>query len=425
MKLKPQKQVLKNGLTLVTVPVRSASVAAVLLVRVGSRDEEKDINGISHFLEHMVFKGTKKWPTSREMNQVIDSVGGVFNAFTSHEHTGFWVKLAKKHLKLGLTYLEQVVFEPLLPEAELTRERGVILEEIKMYEDNPMANVAKSFGAQIFAGSSLGQQIIGTPQNIKSLQRDQFYRHLKHWYQPKNMVLTVAGGVDNGKLGSLAEEVFSKHFASRVKFSQQPKPVKLKAGLRLKVIYKDISQAHFCLGVTTFKRGHRDRYALGVLNTVLGANSSSRLFEEIRDKRGLVYYVRSGADGFFETGYLVTQAGCDVKRVKEAIVVTRGEYAKLTQRASGVSDEELKRAKEYLKGRLALELEDSQEVAGMFGDGLLLENKLRTVEELYRGVEKVTAAQVTRVAKTIFAPKRLHLTVVGPLKGSSRFKNLL
>ena len=424
MRLKPQKKLLKNGLTLVTVPMGSASVSAVLLGRVGSRDESVSVNGMSHFLEHMVFKGTKKWPTSREMNQVIDSVGGVYNAFTSHENTGFWVKLAKKHLKLGLEYLQQAVFEPLLPADELERERGVILEEIKMYEDNPMANVAKSFVAQLYQGTTLGQQIIGTAANIRSLKRDQFYRHLKRWYQPKNMVLTVAGGID-GNVGRLATEVFNNNFTSQVKFARRVKEIKVEKTDKIRVVSKDIKQAHFCLGMTTFRRGHQDRYALAVLNTVLGANSSSRLFEEIRNKRGLVYYVRTGLNSFYETGYLVAQAGCDVKRVGEAVKVTVGEYDKMTGRVSGITDEELTRAKEYLKGRLALDLEDSQEVAGMFGEDLLMENKLRPVEELYRGVEKVTAVDVTRVAKAIFSPERLRLTVVGPFKGKNEFAKLV
>jgi predicted Zn-dependent peptidase len=423
MKWQHKEQGLKNGLSLVTVPMKTDSVSAVLMVRAGSRDEAKKINGISHFLEHMVFKATKKWPSAMAMNQVIDSVGGAYNAYTSREYTSFWVKVAKEHLKLSLEFLYQAVFQPLLPANELERERGVILEEIKMYEDNPMQKVARSFLSQVYGLTCLGQDVIGPAENIKRLKRQEFYDYLKTWYQPKNMVLAIAGGVGEG-VEKMIEEIFVGLDKSKIGFKDKPKRLSF-SQLKpvVQVVNKDIQQAHFCLGVRGLEKTNKDRYALGVLNTILGGSTSSRLWNEVREKRGLVYYVRSGAYGFFETGYLMTQAGCDVNKIEEAIKVVLGEYMKLVEKP--VLAKELKLAKEYLKGRLALGLEDSQAVAGEFGESWLLEGKVRTVEEIKQGVEAVRLADIQRVAKQIFEKKGLNLTVVGPFKAKDKFNKLL
>jgi len=423
MKWQPEEKKLSNGLEVVVAPMGSESVTVLLTVRVGSRDESKQINGLSHFVEHMVFKATKKWPSAMEMNKVIDSIGGKFNAFTSQETTGFWVKVAKKHLGLGIEFLYQAVFESLLPEIELERERGVILEEIKMRNDNPMIKVNDSFSGQIFSGTALGQQIIGTSENIKSLKKDDFVKHLDKWYQPGNMVLSIAGGVEEKDLKK-AEEILGGIQKGDVSFRDKPEKTDLTLqGLSLKVINQPIKQAHFCLGVRTFEAGNKHEYELAVLNTILGGNTSSRLWNEIREKRGLVYYVRSINSELMDTGYLYTQAGCDLKRVEEAIKVTKGEYDKIASK--GISDEELNLAKEYLLGRLSLDLEDSQDVASMGGESLLLEGKVKRVEVIIKGVKVVTKEEVRQLAGKIFSDDSLFLTVVGPFKNEERFAKLL
>jgi predicted Zn-dependent peptidase len=425
MKLQPKQDKLANGLTVVTVPMETESVAAMLEVRVGARDETKKTNGISHFLEHMVFKGTKKWPKPTDMNKVIVSVGGLVNAYTSREQTCFVVKLPKKHLKLGLEFLQQAVFAPLLPKAELEKERGVVLEEFKMYEDNPMSKVRREYDTLIYIKTPLGRHVIGEPENIRRLKREQFFACLNRWYQPKNMVLGLAGGIGR-QAREKAEAVFNNEKGGEVKFTDRPERLAFKQSRpRLKVINRDIQQAHFCLGLRTFERTNKDRYALGLLNTVLGENMSSRLFEEVREKRGLVYYVRSRVRGYFDIGDLVVQAGCDAKRAEEAVQVVKNEFFKLTNRRTGVTGDELKRAKEYAKGMIALSLEDSSQVASMFSEDLLLEGKLRTVEEIEQGIETVSQADITRVAKSIFASKRLNLAVVGPVKNKERLVSLL
>lgn len=405
---------LASGLTLLTIPMPTESVTALLLVRVGSRDESQKINGLSHFVEHMVFKGTAKWPTTQAVNQVIDSVGGVFNAFTGQEYTGFWVKVAKKHLGLGLEFLNQLIFQPKLPVVELERERGVILEEIKMRDDEPMTLVADKFVSQLYGLTQLGREVIGTAENIRQLKRPEFLKHLRKWYQPNNMVLAVAGPSPAATAGTagLVEKIFSQKANGVI--NQQKKLSFKQDKPQTQVINKKIEQAHFCLGVRTFGRVNPDRYALAVLTTILGGNTSSRLWNEIREKRGLAYYVRSSTDSFRETGYLTTQAGCATDKIGETIKLTVKEYEKISR--VSVKDKELKLAKEYLKGRLALAFEDSQTVAGEYGESLLMEGKVRTIKETVRGIEAVVREEIQKLARQIFKESQLNLTVVGKLK---------
>ena len=259
--------------------------------------------------------------------------------------------------------------------------------------------------------------IIGPPANIKAVQKADFVRHLKSWYQPQNMVLTVAGGLDQSAGGQI-KEIFGGVGAGKIT-AKRPS-VKVKGGIKTQVIKKDIQQFHFCLGLTTFERTNSDRYVLTLLNTILGGNTSSHLWEEIREKRGLVYYVHSGIDSFWDTGYLVVRAGCDVNRAEEALQVTLNELQKMSQTVSG---RELRDAQEYIKGHLALSLEDSQEVADLFGEDLLIEGKVRTVESIIQGIDQVTVGQITALAKKLLVRNRLNLTVVGPL--STRLANFL
>ncbi len=413
---------LNSGLTLISCPLPSESIGAILMVKVGSRNETRGVNGISHFFEHMPFKGTKKWPTAQAVNQVIDSRGGVFNAFTNQEQTAFWVKLAKKHLPVALEFLHQLIFQPLLPAEELERERGVILEEIKMRADDPMINVGDSFEEQIFQKSRLGQPIIGTPENIKSMKREQFFNHLNRWYRPENMVLAIAGGIGKD-VSKLAEEIFTGRRDKAEKIGRGEKYGVKQTKPDINMITKKIEQVHFCLGLRTFKRDHPDRYVLGVLKTILGGSTSSRLWNEIREKRGLAYYVRTGNDAFTDTGYLATQAGCAIDKAEEALKITIENYAYMADKL--VSPEELTLAKEYLKGRLALSWEDSQDVAGYLADDYLFEGKIRSIDELYREIDRVTAEKVLEVAKKIFDLRQLNLTVVSPLADKDKFAKLL
>lgn len=332
---------------------------------------------------------------------------------------GFGLNWPKKHLSLGLEFLEQIIFKCELPKEELERERGVILEEIKMRDDDPMVKVADSFVSQVYSATALGRDVIGTSENIKNIKQEEFFKHLKKWYRPQNMVLAVAGAV--GEVKETAEKIFGGKGDG---FINQPEKLKFKQDKpQTQVINKQIEQAHFCLGVRTFGRANPERYVLAVLTTILGGNTSSRLWNEIRENRGLAYYVRSMTDSFRETGYLTTQAGCAIDKLGETIKLTIKEYEKISQEP--VKDKELKLAKEYLKGRLALAFEDSQAVAGEYGESLLLEGRVRTLTEIYAKLEQVRADRVQQVAGKILAASQLNLTIVGPFKNQSKFARLL
>lgn len=425
------KKTLLNGLRLITVPLKGTrSVTVLVSVAAGSRYESKQLNGISHFLEHMFFKGTKKRPTAFDITSLIDSVGGVFNAHTGKESTGFYIKTAAKHLPLSLDVLTDILTSSLFNPQEIEKERGVIIEEINMREDMPMATVSEVFDALLYSPTPLGQRIIGQKENIKRIQRKDFLAYLERFYRPKNMVVTVAGECSRlrrpfiQKILSLADSrltvrgVPAGHLRRGTYSFSQTKP-------QLKLHYKKTEQAHFCLGVRAFKRIHPDRYVLAVLATILGGNMSSRLFTEVREKRGLAYYIKTDTSRFQETGHLVSQAGVDIGKIQEAIKVILNEYRKMANSEGQIANSELKKAKEFLKGRLILALEDSYGVAELYADGELLENKIRTPEEIIKGIEKVTVSDLARVAKKIFLPKNLNLAVIGPYKKEAPFLKLL
>ncbi len=433
MKFEYQVETLANKLQVISVPMQVPTVTVLVMVRVGSRQEEAKINGISHFVEHLVFKGTKKYPSALAVASAVDSVGAEFNAFTSKEYTGFYVKAASEHVGLALDILGQFMFAPLLKPQDIKRERGVIIEEINMYEDNPMRRVGDIFDQLMFAGHPLGWDVIGTKETVGRVKHGDFVGHMGKWYQPGNMVLGIAGDAQEVKSQkSKVKSLIEKYFGTGTRSTKsttgtrwgEDRFVAVQTKPQVKIIYKKTEQAHFCLGVRSLSRGHKDRYVAAVLSTILGGNMSSRLFTEVREKRGLAYYVRSGIEVFHETGHLMTQAGVTINKIEEAIEAVIREYQKISK-AGSVTQDELQKAKDYLKGKLLIDLEDSFDVASVFAEPLLLEGKVRTPEEAVAGVEKVTSEDVARLAKEIFTGDRLNLAVIGPYKESEKFEKIL
>ncbi len=432
MNFKPQIKTLSNGLRLITLNLpQSPSVTALLMVKVGSRYEKEKLAGISHFLEHMVFKGTKKYPTSFDLTSTVDAIGAEFNAFTTKEYTGFYVKSAVQHLDLALDVLSQLVFQPLLPEKEMQKEKGVIIEEINMYEDNPMVKVGIDFEILLYPDSRLGCPTIGYKKSVKAMKRSNFLNYLGQYYRPKNMILGIVGGMKKvqsanlpaGKAGCKVQNFNLNKGPTIVDRLFELQPVKFiqqKPALQFK--YKKTNQTHFCLGVRALPHGHKDRYVMAVLSTILGGNMSSRLFMEVREKRGLAYYIRSSINTYFDHGYFMTQAGTDVNKAGEAIKVILNE---LRNTHYSLRSSELKRAKEYLKGKLALSLEDSQEIASLLVEDFLLEDKIRTPKEIIEGIEKVSLSDIKRVARQIFVNQGLNLAIIGPYKDETRFAKIL
>ncbi len=426
-----QISTLANGLRVITIPMTAVpSVTVLVIVAAGSRYESKDVNGIFHFLEHMAFKGTQTRPSSLAISEIIDGIGGEFNAFTSKDHTGYYIKAHNKHLELVFDVLSDMLLNSLLAEEEIAKERGVIIEEINMYQDTPMRKVSDLYEELLYGDHPLGWEISGSVVNIKKITRADFLAYMERFYTPQNVAVTVAGSIPAGLTGSGKNpsiELSEKWLGSwqRRQSSQFIKANDNQTKPGLLVRYKKTEQAHLCIGVRAYALASPKRYALAVLSAILGGGMSSRLFIEVREKRGLAYYVRSSGEQYHDVGHFVTQAGVDVKRITDAIAVIIGQYQGIANNQLPVTPQELRRAKEYLKGRLILELEDSRSVAGLYATQEILEGKIRTPKTILEQLEAVTQEEVAAVAKDIFVSKKLNLAVIGPFKDQHRFEKLL
>lgn len=420
-----QIHTLPNKLQLLSIPMPSvASVTVLILVGTGSRYETRNINGISHFLEHMVYKGTKKRPGAIDIPTEIEGMGGAWNAFTSKDHTGFYIKAAVTHLEHIFDILSDVLQNSLLKEEEIEKEKGVIVEEINMYEDTPMQKVGEVYDELMYGDTPLGWNIAGTPQVVRSMTRGDFVSYWKNHYTPSNMVIAVAGGVgENSKLLEMAEKYLGKWTDGKARNCEQVKVIQ--TGARVKIKTKKTEQAHLCIGVPSYNLDHPDRYNLAVMTTILGGGASSRLFDEIREKRGLAYYCRASNDQYPDVGHFVTQSGLVLSKIDEAIKVILNEFNLLSTNKRPVTKNELQRAKELLKGHLILSMEDSRNVAGFYGSDLLIEKKVRTLDFILEKIDAVSADDIVRVAYDILKTDKLNLAIIGPYEDEEKFKKLL
>lgn len=417
---------LDNGVRLLTVPMPSLeSVTVTIWAGVGSRAEENSLAGISHFLEHMVFKGSKSRPSAKLIAEAVDEIGGEFNAATSKEWTNFYIKARSGNVDLAFDVLSDMVLNPILKAEEIEREKGVILEEMAMYEDTPMLKIGDVFEGLIFKGDSLGRDIIGFEKSIRSIKRDDFERYRNTHYYADNIVVSVAGGVEADKVRGLAENYFSSLKASGKKEEKKYKfrPVQKSPGVFLKS--KKNEQAHFILGFLAGERGSQERFKEAVLASILGGGMSSRLFIEVRERRGLAYSVKTSMDRFVDTGEFASYAGVDVPKAQEAIKVILDEHYSLARGKKKISLKELNKAKEYIKGHLALSLEDTKDVNGFYGESELMLGKIETPDEVFAGIDKVTIDDVVNRAKELFVPERLNLAIIGPYKDQAAFEKIL
>jgi predicted Zn-dependent peptidase len=422
--MKYTRKVLKNGLRIITIPMPSfESATAMVMVGAGSRYENKKNNGISHFLEHMAFKGTTKRPTAQEIAGLIDGVGGEFNAFTSEEVTGYFVKAGANHVELCLDVLSDMLQHSKLDQAEINREKGVILEERNLYEDTPSQNIADVYKKLLYGDTPLGWDIVGTPEVIKSITRQNFVDYMGGLYSPQNITVVVAGGIETKKVEDLVEQYFGQMKAFDIVSSKKQSENQIKPALYIKQKYTE--QVHIGIGFRTVSTHNEEKHTFSVLAAILGGGMSSRLFSEVREKRGLAYYVRTGAEHYQDVGFLVSTAGLDPKRVDEGIAVIVEEYAKIAGSKSGISKQELSKAKEFLKGHFVLGLEDSRAVAGLFAQSEILEKKIETPEELIAKIDRVTMDQVEAAAKKYFKQNQLNLAIIGNFPDRQRFEKLL
>jgi len=405
--------ILNNGLRVITAPMNSLPSATVLvLIGAGSRYEQKDKAGLSHYLEHMIFKGTKKRPSSFEISSLVDSVGGMNNAFTSKDHTGYFIKLQNKHLELAFDLISDTLRNSLFVPEEIERERGTILEEINMYEDTPMYDIDEVFYNLMFDGHPLGWAVAGDKKTVKSIQREDFVSYCDRFYQGSDMVLAVAGGVKEEEVRKLAEKYFSGFAKGKKEEIIEFKEKQTLPGLKIK--YKKTDQCHLYLGYPGFSFFDEDKTALSVLGAILGGGMSSRLFIEVRERRGLAYYVKAVSDLHHETGYFAARAGVNLDKTPEAVKVILDEFEKVKK--GEVKQQELNKAKEYLKGHIALDLEDSLEVAFWYGRKELLQSTTETPLQAFEKIDKVTLGDVKRVAERVFVPQKVNLAVIGPYK---------
>lgn len=418
-----RKTTLKNGLRIITAPQKSTKAVTVLvLVQTGSKYETKEKNGISHFLEHMFFKGTIKRPNTLAIAEALDRVGGEFNAFTDKEDTGYWAKVDGKHIDLALDWVSDVFLNSKLGKKEIEKEKGVIIEEINMYLDTPMFYIEDLWEELLYGDQPAGWGIAGNKKVIAKIKRKQFIDYILNHYLSKNVVIVVTGNIKKTEdLKIKIKNYFKDIKTGRTKSKKhvietQKKPETL-------VHYKKTDQTHLHLGVRAYDIFDSRRYILMLLSVILGGNMSSRLWISVREKEGLAYYIKTSFHGYTDSGYLVTKAGIDNNRVEKAIEIILKEYSKIVEEK--VNKNELRKAKDYIRGRSILNMEDSSSQATFYGAQELLENRILTLEEKFVKIEAVTADDIRRVAKDIFRPEKLNLALIGPFKDREKFKKLL
>jgi len=417
-----KKTTLKNGLRIITVPGKNTKTAAVLvLVKTGSKYETKEINGLSHFLEHMLFKGTKKRPSTLKLIEPLDKVGGIYNAFTGDEFTGYWAKVDASHLDLVLDWVSDIYLNSKIAGEEINRERGTILQELNMYLDTPMHYVSDLWTDLLYGDQPAGWRIIGTEKTIKGVQRNDFVDYLKNHYSSKNTVIAVAGNINQKATIDKIKKYFGQINTDSVKDKLSVKERQIKP--QSSVYYKKTDQAHVHLGVRAYDTFHPDKYALGLLGVILGGNMSSRMWISVRERQGLAYYVGTGAETDTDAGFLVTRAGVDIPRIDKAITTILNEYRKIAKEK--ISPAELKKAKDYTKGTALISMEASDEQASFYATQELLTDEILTLDEKLGRINKVTVDDIQRVAKDIFRPNKLNLALIGPFKDKNKFDKLL
>ena len=416
------KRTFANGLRVIVSPMHSTETVTVLvLVGTGSNYEERKINGLSHFLEHMFFKGTKNHPKPGELDRMLDSVGAIHNAFTSREETGYWIKADSKRFDLAILFVSDILQNALLKDEEINRERGVILEEMKMYWDDPRRYIWSVFEELVYGDNPYGWDVIGTAQNIKKIKRSAFLNYWKSQYVASNTVVIVAGNVSEEQAFKKIEKAFAPLRTG--KFKKAPALGKIVPGPRLKLFEKNTDQSHIVLGALGFALSHQDRLVADVLATILGGYMSSRLWSDIRGKHGLAYAVNASHQAYRATGYFAAYAGVPHERREEVVERISGHLVRI--RKSGVTSEELTRAKDNIKGRLSLSLESTDEVASFVGAQELLLGRVWSPEELTRRVDKITKADLARVAKTLFHKDKVYLAMIGPKLTPAPYEKIL
>ncbi len=416
---------LRNGIPLVTIPLDGAkSVTILILVKVGSRYEDRRTNGLSHFVEHLMFKGTTKRPQTKMIAETLDGYGAEYNAFTNKDHTGYYIKLRSDRAHEAADILRDMLFHSLFKSEELERERLVIFEEIKMYDENPLMELEDIFEETMYGDTPLGWKIAGNKQRVGSVKRQDVMNFVRTHYTPRNLAVICSGDVRDELRATIAELFGGEGLRMKPSVNKFPAYRHNQRAPKIFAKEKKLEQVQLGLGFEGgFSYTAKDRYAAGVLATILGGSMSSRLFTEVRERRGLCYFIRASIASYHDAGNFFIHSGLDAARVEPALKVIVQELKKTAQ--TGVSPAELKRAQDYLIGKKTLSLEDSENVAQTYANGLVLAGKITEPEEQFKHIAAVTATQVQAVAKKIFKPAKATLAIIGPKIDIQKYKKIL
>ncbi len=418
-----QKVTLDNGLRLLTEPMpHTRSVSISFYIGTGSRYETDEQAGISHFIEHVCFKGTSKHPTSADICTVIEGVGGMINAGTDKELTVYWCKVAQPHFNSSLDVLTDILLNSKFDPAEIEKERQVIIEEINMSLDLPSQRVSMLIDEILWPGHALGRDIAGSRESVSAINRDMMLNYMAGQYQPENAVLAIAGGIEHRAVVDTVGRAVESWKKQGHRTGYSPFKVPDKPQRRVLIENRNTEQSHLCLALPGLSITHPERFKLDLLNIVLGEGMSSRLFIEIRDKLGLAYSIQSFSEHFLDTGAMMISAGVDPSNLKVAVTAILKELAQLKE---PIPENELSKAKELFKGRIMLRMEDSRSVAGWMGGQEILTGKILTIDEIINIVDGITAGELKKLAGELLLEEKLHLAVVGPVDPGEPLEDLL
>ena len=416
-----QRSVLDNKLRVLTSTMaHTQSVSMVICVGAGSRYESDELAGVSHFIEHLPFKGTESWPTARAVSEAIEGVGGVMNASTDREMTVFWCKVALLHYKTAFAVLMDMVLHSRLDPEDVEKECEVIQEELRMTYDRPSYRVDLLIDEAMWPDQAMGRDVGGTPETVAEIKQKDIREYMHQQYNPANTVVAVAGNVTHEEVVDMLAET-TRNWKPLESLDWEPATDNVDGPL-VKVERRHSDQTHLCLGVPGLSLTHPDRYAFNLMNTILGDGMSSRLFLNLREEQGLAYDVHSSSSNYRDTGALVVYCGVEPSKTNDAVKTIVKEFQGMHQ---APSEQELNKAREYTKGGLLLRMEDTRAVASWLGAQELLQDSVRTPQEVVESLDAVTPADIARVAEKFLNDEKMRLAVVGPRGGVKALTGML
>ena len=423
--MKIKKETLSNGLRVIFAPQKTTDAVSVLvLVGAGSRYEEKEENGIAHFLEHMFFKGGDKYKNTKEIAEAIDSGGGEFNAFTGKEYAGYYVKIIGEKMHLACEVLGDMISSACFPKEEIEKERNVILEEYNMYQDMPNYQVGWEFENLMFGNQPLGMDQLGSPDFIKNVPRDKFVEFKDRLYYPENIVVCVAGSFDEEETKKEIEKNFIFSTPAKVQESFLPYKENFSKN-RISLKNKSTEQSHIVVGFQSFPFSHPHFMSERLLAVILGGNMSSRMFLNIREKKSFAYYIHTTTDNYHDVGTFSTNAGVQNKNILQAVQEIKREYQNILKEGENIPQKEIEKSKSFTKGKIALSLEDSDELAHLLAKTELLEGSFKTPQEIYKEIDSVNAESLSLMAQEIFTLDKIKLACIGPHSNEKDFLKIL